>query len=284
MNKILILKEKYPKVNSSIFNSFVEGDETPTKKYLAYMLKVWTNKKGSSYTSNKLVQTVRKFEELLPYITDKDIYSPNYEKFDYLVNIVTKAEELKEEKTFVKTDHIKVIYEDDDILLVYPKTYKGSTKYGYGTKWCTASVSTDNYYKNYICKGNLGYLIDKKGQKERGYNKVAFYLEFGKELEGSFTIWSETDSQINSENLIKKGWDESTIIKIIMNFRLFSIEQTKYKIISLNVENTIKKIKSIDFENLFSNLKKLENYENESHYNDRVIVENFIEKIKSMTN
>ncbi len=59
----------------------------------------------------------------------------------------------------------------------------------------------------------MGYLIDKKGQKERGYNKVAFYLEFGKELEGSFTIWSETDSQINSEILIKKGWTSLQLLK-----------------------------------------------------------------------
>ena len=46
MNKVLVLREKYPKNKSKrFFDGFVDADKTPTKKYLAYMLKIMVNQK-----------------------------------------------------------------------------------------------------------------------------------------------------------------------------------------------------------------------------------------------
>ena len=39
MAKIDELRKKYPKVNKSTGDKFFEGDKTPTKKYLEFMLK-----------------------------------------------------------------------------------------------------------------------------------------------------------------------------------------------------------------------------------------------------
>lgn len=41
MAKIDELRKRYPKVTTTVGNTFFEGDVTPTKKYLEYMFKYW---------------------------------------------------------------------------------------------------------------------------------------------------------------------------------------------------------------------------------------------------
>lgn len=280
MNKVLILREKYPKVGKQIFESFVDGDKTPTKKYLGYMLKMWVNKKGQSYSSNKLITLVQNFDNLLPYIENKDIYSVFYESFPNLINTLVSAEILKEEKTFNKLEHINVIYEDENVLFLLPKTYRGSTKYGYGTKWCTAMTTTDLYFKKYTNGGSLCYLIDKNNGKDKGYNKIAFYLENGQELEGNFSIWNESDLQTKSKVLFDKGWDETLIVQLVFKYRIFSLQLSIYKKTKDEVNKAIKSIENINLDELFINIQKLEKYYNEDHSLERNIINNFIETLK----
>ena len=53
-----------------------------------------------------------------------------------------------------------VVYEDDDMIVVTPRTYEASCQFGAGTKWCTTSSPT--YFNNYSTEGKLFYFIDKK--------------------------------------------------------------------------------------------------------------------------
>ena len=85
MSKVDELRKKYPNVTTVTFNKFVNGDKTNTKKYLPFMLKTWVNRNGYINTSADLVKLVNMFDELLPYIENKDIYSKNYENIKYFV-------------------------------------------------------------------------------------------------------------------------------------------------------------------------------------------------------
>lgn len=53
-------------------------------------------------------------------------------------------------------------YEDDEWLILSPKSYEAACYWGTNTQWCTATRSTDKHYKNYITKGPLYININKK--------------------------------------------------------------------------------------------------------------------------
>ena len=79
MSKVEELKLKYRRVTPPVFSFFEEADKTPTKKYLEYYLKIWDTRSSSlvTVTKNKIVDNVKEFDELLPYIVQKDIYNYN---------------------------------------------------------------------------------------------------------------------------------------------------------------------------------------------------------------
>ena len=52
------------------------------------------------------------------------------------------------------------IWENDDMLIVVPKSHVGACKFGQGTKWCTAS-KTNNYFDSYYKKGILYRVLQK---------------------------------------------------------------------------------------------------------------------------
>lgn len=77
------------------------------------------------------------------------------------------------------------IYEDERIVVVAPLTHKGSCKYGSFTKWCTATPSNDENFKEYINNGVLIYFIVRSPYPESGIKeyKFAYYKSYTKEME-----------------------------------------------------------------------------------------------------
>jgi hypothetical protein len=206
MAKIDELKIKYPKVTTTVSNTFFGGDVTPTKKYLEYMFKYWANRnRFDTYSSKDIVKMVNKFDMLLPYIQNKDIYSKQYEAINQLEIVVNESEKIKLEKEFIREDHVDVIFENDDFLLLRPKTFQGSNKYGAYTKWCTTGRN-QNYFKDYMRSSFLIYLISKK-ERSKNYNKVAFLTGKVHTLINPIKIWNQMDTEISNEGtLIKNGW------------------------------------------------------------------------------
>lgn len=282
MNKVLVLREKYPKINQKTFDMFVESDKTPTKKYLSYMLKMWSGKKSTSITAERLANYVSLFDELLPFIENKDIYSPYYDGYGMLVETVETAKETKEEKTFVRDENALVLLETDDFIFLSPKTYRGSLKYGYGTKWCTASRSSPNYFKNYTDKGALCYLIDKNGDKINYTSKVAFYMESldGNELQKNFLIYNEIDKTVTTTQLYNSNWAEESIFFIITYFRKYAYDTYLIKDAKNNVKTVVNAIKKVDMDLFMNSIKFLEKAENGDYSKEREIINSFFKKIE----
>jgi hypothetical protein len=86
----------------------------------------------------------------------------------------------------------KIVYEDDEWLLVRPLTYQSSKKYGANTKWCTTQSDNSEYFLKYSSKGVLIYCINKK----TGY-KVASFNSLDKN-DPEFSFWNQKDSRIDS--------------------------------------------------------------------------------------
>ena len=228
MSKVDDLKKRYPEVSNASFTKFVEADITPTKKYLDFMLKTWEDRKilGPYRTTGSIIKDVIKFNELLPYIENKDIYSKEYYgNYQKLIDIIEIAEQTKEEKSFVKEDHINVILETEEFILLQPKTHKGSMKYGANTKWCTTTKNNESIFKNYTRDGFLAYLIDKTETKTENYRKVALYLEFAQGgLNESIKIYDVKDKYAHESHLIASEWELEKLFQIFTTFRYHFIK------------------------------------------------------------
>ena len=265
MSKVEELRKNYSRITETTFKKFANGDNTPTKKYLKYMLDSWMLKLNG-YTSipsaEILISQVKLFDSLLPYNPNKDIYSQEYRRFSDLTNSNINISKIKEEKTFNRDEHISVIYEDDDILFLIPKTFRGSLKYGANTKWCTASRS-ETTFKSYINAGLLAYLIDKKNEKKGNYNKLAFYCG-GKNLilSGGIEIFNQVDTRVSNESdLFGNGWDEEMIIKLIFKYRLRLMEEQKYEKSLSYVKKITSFFKSFEYEKFVDNIQKIKEYD-----------------------
>jgi hypothetical protein len=259
MSKVDDLRNKYKSVSNSSFSKFEEADFTPTKKYLDFMLKTWEDRKteGPYRTTGSVIDAVNKFHNLIPYIENKDIYSKEYYgNFGKLIDVIGVAEVVREEKSFNKEEHINVLLETSEFLLLQPKTHKGSIKYGANTKWCTTTKNNESIFNRYTRDGFLGYLIDKTETKTGEYKKVALYLEYNSGgINDNVKLYDVKDKYATEDDLIQSGWDIEKLFEIITMFRYHFIKSKENK-------------KSKDFVNVFVNtLNKLDFNKFEVHMN-----------------
>ena len=262
MSKVDDLKKRYPEVSNASFTKFVEADITPTKKYLDFMLKTWEDRKilGPYRTTGSIIKDVIKFNELLPYIENKDIYSKEYYgNYQKLIDIIEIAEQSKEEKSFVKEDHINVLLETEEFILLQPKTHKGSIKYGANTKWCTTTKNNESIFKNYTRDGFLAYLIDKSETKNENYRKVALYLEFAQGgLNESIKIYDVKDKYAHESHLIASEWELEKLFQIFTTFRYHFIKTRECKLSKDFVNAFVNTISKLDFTKFELHLSRLD--------------------------
>jgi hypothetical protein len=285
MSKIDELRVKYPSVTKVSFEKFVEADKTPTKKYLDYMLKIWSTRdiQPVSITSTKITQLVKLFDELLPFITNKDIYSVDYSNFSTLSKVVDNAEIARDEKSFVRKEHVNVLMENDDYMLVQPKTHKGSLKYGANTRWCTASKKDPEVFKRYNRNGFLVYLIDKTGTKQKNYEKIALYMEYhSRPLNDYISFFNAYDTSVTETAFASGGWTLDEMFSIIGTYRYCYM---KYKAIKNEVDSVqsfIKTLNALDFTSFEQSLLKLELTTNTDYISEaKESVNKFLDKIKN---
>lgn len=84
-------------------------------------------------------------------------------------------------------------YEDNEWLIVRPFTAEASQKYGYGTKWCTASEKYHGHFFTYTEDGKLVYCINKISGK-----KVAVHYRINQEIGNELSFWNMNDDRIDS--------------------------------------------------------------------------------------
>ncbi len=245
MSKVELVRKKYSSIPSRTFNSLVNYDETDTKKYLDYMCFVWTKCRSAKQTKD----IVSKFDSLLPYIDNKDIYSPQYRDYDEFLKVITQAEIVKEEKSFNREEHVDVILENDDFILLIPKTHVGSLKYGANTKWCTTSKYHAGTFQNYASRGFLFYLIRKK-QKNDLYDKVAFFIRKDNSMFSETEVYKSNDVRSDTKDFMNSSWEYSDIQKVMTSITLYCMDNERFKNAKNTLENFVRTIKNIDIEKI----------------------------------
>jgi hypothetical protein len=261
MSKVEELRVKYPKVTKPTFSKFVEADVTPTKKYLEFMLKTWDNKeKMMIYVTTKVItDMVKKFDSLLPYIENKDIYHKDYADLSLLSHVIDNAEAAKDEKTFVREEHANVLIENDRYLLIQPTTHRGSLKYGAGSKWCTASKRDPEVFNRYTKNGYLAYLIDKTKKVSNTGSKMALYMEYGEcPINGKISFYNTIDSCVTISSAKSYEWDESDLFDITTTFRYYHIKMRNIKRDKDLVDGFVGTLTRLNFEQFEKSLSNLD--------------------------
>jgi hypothetical protein len=261
MSKVEELRAKYSKVTKPTFNKFVDADVTPTKKYLEFMLKTWDNKdKMMIYVTTKVVtDIVKKFDSLLPYIENKDIYHKDYADLSLLSQVINDAEIAKDEKTFVREEHANVLLENDRYLLLQPVTHRGSLKYGAGSKWCTASKNSPEVFNRYTKNGYLVYLIDKTKKVSNSGSKMALYMEYNEcPINGKVSFYNTIDSCVSISNTKSYEWDESDLFDITTTYRYYHIKMKNIKKDKDVVDGFVSTLSRLNFEQFEKSLSNLD--------------------------
>jgi hypothetical protein len=113
-----------------------------------------------------------------------------YTTFEEIMTATGIAEVKTLEKDLEK--QIKVIYSDDEWIVLRPLTYHSSRKYGSSTKWCTTQENNPEYFIRYAKKGILLYMINKVTGL-----KVACFKSLDNN-DPEFSFWNQVDTRIDS--------------------------------------------------------------------------------------
>ena len=100
----------------------------------------------------------------------KDIAQYENPEFIRTLMEIVDGKKTEREKERELKSQAERLYEDDDVLVIRPKSHAASCYYGANTKWCTASSGSSGYFEKYIKTGLLYYFIKKKEN-----NKMALY-------------------------------------------------------------------------------------------------------------
>jgi hypothetical protein len=112
-----------------------------------------------------------------------------YTTFEEIMTATGIAEVKTLEKDLEK--QIKVIYSDDEWIVLRPLTHHSSRKYGSSTKWCTTQENNPEYFIRYAKRGILLYMINKVTGL-----KVACFKSLDTDPE--FSFWNQADTRIDS--------------------------------------------------------------------------------------
>lgn len=155
-----------------------------------------------------------------------------------LMEIVDSKKTEREKERELKTQAER-LYEDDDVLVIRPKSHAASCYYGANTKWCTTSAGSSGYFEKYIKSGLLYYFI-----KKRENVKMALY----RNTEDRKTeVYNAQDKLISLEDLREEFPNQNDLIdeligsgEFIKALRNFSKGKIDYRELEDSDESILK--------------------------------------------
>ena len=246
------LKDIYPKyyndIPQDIFYNIIKTDPTYDEqrsqkmgKYGKWLLNQYRQGNLDMNNLSKVRNTIDFFNRYNRQLEVKDInqYKNIDQVYDNVKNFMedpSQATSKSEEARKIKEMGAEKVYEDNDWLIIVPKTREAAIYYGKGTKWCTASTRGYNYFERYNNEGRLYININKNtGDKyqfhfesnsfmdaedkpitgiiaeEIGLSSGAeqFYASLGEDQEYAISSEEHTDSDEEPEEeeiLNQNGW------------------------------------------------------------------------------
>jgi hypothetical protein len=155
-----------------------------------------------------------------------------------LMEIVDSKKTEREKERELKTQAER-LYEDDDVLVIRPKSHAASCYYGANTKWCTTTAGSSGYFEKYIKSGLLYYFINKKEN-----TKMALYRNTE---ERKTEVYNAQDKLVSLEDLREQFPNQNDLIdeligsgEFIKALRNFSKGKIDYRELEDSDESILK--------------------------------------------
>ena len=137
-------------------------------KYAKWMLNLYKRKCLKLEDLYKATEYIALFDKIAKINKLPDIDLNHYTSLAKMYQVIkpfAKTTGQKEKQRKIKEKDAEKIFENEDFVIIYPKTKLASILYGKGTQWCTAAEYS-NSFQNYNCMGNLYIIIDKRNGKK----------------------------------------------------------------------------------------------------------------------
>jgi hypothetical protein len=230
---------------SSIDNLIKSSEGINSKhKYTNWLITKFAESPSSDYEN--IISSLKYFDANPSKFKRKDINQ--YENYSDLINEVDKISS-QERRKIEKVPGTRIVYENQNIIILVPETHASSCHYGKGTTWCTANQGSESQYKSYKERGELYYVIHKNLSTKDKHYKMAMTMnkDMGywppKPTIGDF--YDAQDQSIKQKEF-EDYVDDEGIKAIIDDFEiLFNKWWNKYKIslTKQHKEELIKKTK-----------------------------------------
>lgn len=163
-------------------------------KYTDWVLKQIKGFADVTEGAQEVVDLVKDFHKYQKNLEKKDIY-----QYSDLVELGRALEPFKwKERQKELEDQTEKIYEDENFLVIVPKTQEASCKYGSGKKWCVTQATGDHFERYTRGRQGLYFIIRKKGKETEPHYKVAVHInDIGTE-----SWWDARDQKMNIEAVV----------------------------------------------------------------------------------
>lgn len=168
-----IYTKYYSNIPQDEFWQIIKADPTYNEqrsqkmgKYGKWLLNQYRQGNLDMNNLSKVRNTIDFFNRYNRQLEVKDInqYKNIDQVYDNVKNFMedpSQATSKSDEARKIKEMGAEKVYEDNDWLIIVPKTQEAAIYYGKGTKWCTASTSSYNYFEDYNNEGRLYININK---------------------------------------------------------------------------------------------------------------------------
>lgn len=214
-DKIEYIKNKFNLSDSDM--AIIKKVNVPNKYLLWLSTQYRKNKRTFKEDISRYTIALNTFDKFKNKIPEKDINT--YESLqtlervtDTLSNDMSNREKVKS----IKTNEAEKFYEDSTWLIIKPKTFNASCKYGSNTKWCT--TGDEDTFNEYMDDGNLYILINRKTNKKYQYHPSSdqfmdetdtpvFYRDIGLSKELDHKMYMDNDITILKKYGLKENSD-----------------------------------------------------------------------------
>jgi hypothetical protein len=132
----------------------------------------------------------------------------------------------------VPKEERRVVYKDENFLIIHPLTHRASCKYGAFTKWCTSTPSNPGPFNNYSAKGLLLYFLYKKSYFFGLYKKTLKYALYKSKPHYSYATGDYMYIDYRNDSITKDRWynkkDENIPRPKIIKTNISTIIEEKY--------------------------------------------------------
>jgi len=156
-----------PENREYVLDKFELIDPTPNKQYIQPVMNMYIKDKFRGFEdSNRLKDALGLFGRFKQRLNKRDInqYADINELEDAVDDFgeeLTKKEKRQQGEYHIDPSSYDVFAESARYVVVTPNTSQASCSFGAGTKWCTASKGSSEYFDEYIREGLL-YIIRTK--------------------------------------------------------------------------------------------------------------------------